>query len=92
MLLLTIREALACAARFSVGVIQDESALRVGEDRPGCSGKMGFHGARVRVGSSSLVTSAPGLVAALLFSCFFFPFLVFATRSGGSGEKNLSPQ
>lgn len=43
MLLLTIREALACAARFSVGVIQDESVLRVGEDCRGCSGKMGFH-------------------------------------------------
>jgi len=43
MLLLTIREALACVARFSVDVIQDESVLRVGGDCRGCSGKMGFH-------------------------------------------------
>jgi len=56
MLLLTIREALACAARFSVGVIQDESVLRVGEDCRGCSGKMGFH-AGFYVGPSSLETS-----------------------------------
>lgn len=57
MLLLTIREVLACVARFSAGVIQDESVLRVDEDRHGCSGKNGLPYRRVYAGPSLLKAS-----------------------------------